>query len=323
MGEKNIAINGFLSDKARFADLFNAFYFEGEQCIASEDLMESSEQYREVKRGRKRKGMERVRDVKMQMKNGGALRILAIESQNLVDYTMPLRCMQYDCMEYSKQLQKQKKHNAENGNLHTPAEKMCVLAVTDRLDPVYTLCLYHGEEEWNGPRTLKDMMRFADDDGMKEYFNDYPLKLFCVNEQDDFDMLQTDLREVFMALNCRKDKQGIYQLMQQNERYRQLDEEAVHVMAVLLDMPTLWEEREKYLAENEEKEEYNMCQAIRELIEDGRIEGRAEGRAATLLVAGYIYKQIQEGRELVNDVMAEKCQCSVEDVEAVRAAFEI
>lgn len=53
----------------------------------------------------------------------------------------------------------------------------------------------------------------------------------------------------------------------------------------LMDSPGIWKNRKKYLnhaninqeVENQESEEYNMCQAIRELIEDGRQEGLSEG----------------------------------------------
>ena len=43
------------------------------------------------------------------------------------------------------------------------------------------------------------------------------------------------------------------------------------------------ENREKYKSQNGDREEYNMCQALREIREDffneGRAEGRAEGKA--------------------------------------------
>ena len=43
------------------------------------------------------------------------------------------------------------------------------------------------------------------------------------------------------------------------------------------------ENREKYKSQNGDREEYNMCQALREIREDffneGKAEGRAEGRA--------------------------------------------
>ncbi len=35
-----------------------------------------------------------------------------------------------------------------------------------------TLCLYHGEEKWDGPRSLKDMMDFGAD-GKRQKWEDY------------------------------------------------------------------------------------------------------------------------------------------------------
>ena len=47
------------------------------------------------------------------------------------------------------------------------------------------------------------------------------------------------------------------------------------------------ENREKYKSQNGDREEYNMCQALREIREDFFNEGKAEGRA----------EGIKEGRE--------------------------
>lgn len=57
-----------------------------------------------------------------------------------------------------------------------------------------------------------------------------------------------------------------------------------------MDSPGIWKNRTRYLNENntnnnmgnQETEEYDMCQAIRELIEDGRQAGLSEGRLETL-----------------------------------------
>lgn len=325
MGEKNIALNGFLSCKKRFADLFNAFLFNGKQKINADDLSEASEHYREAKDGVSFKGMERIRDVKMQWRKGGALRILAIESQSLVDYAMPFRCMQYDCLEYSSQLRQLKRYNVENQKLKTSEERLCGLLQEDRLAPVYTLCLYHGEDTWNGPRSLCDMMNFSEDEEMKEYFNDYPLKILCINEYEDFELLHTDLREVFTALKYRRDKRGLYRIMQEHEWFRHLNEEAVRVMAVLLDMPSFWKERKKYLNYQEviDTEEYDMCQAIREMVEDGRTEGKIEGKIEGVILASRIFKLLQLNSSLKNEEIAQECDCSLKEVQDVRAAFGI
>lgn len=80
MGKNSNMMNYYFSDEERFADLFNGVFFQG-------------------------KPVERIHDVCKKLKTGSTLRILALENQELVDYAMPFRCMQYDVMEYGKQLE--------------------------------------------------------------------------------------------------------------------------------------------------------------------------------------------------------------------------
>ena len=106
MGKFNNAMRHYLSDRRHFADLFNGVCFQGKQKIKAEELSEASEQYAELESRRNntkpRKRIERTRDLKKILRTGGSLQIFAIENQNLVDYTMPFRCMEYDTMEYRK-----------------------------------------------------------------------------------------------------------------------------------------------------------------------------------------------------------------------------
>lgn len=275
MGKMNTAMRSFLSDRRRFADLFNGCLFQGREVIRAEELQEASEQYAVTEA----EPVERVRDIKMILRTGGALRVLALENQNKVDYTLPYRCMQYDTLEYGKQLEKLKRINREGKHLHTPAEWLCGVAAEDKLAPVYTLCLYHGEEPWDGPLALRDMMDFgADKDSMSCLFADYPLRLFCVNGQEDFSGFRTELREVFTALSYRRDKKGLYAAMTENPTFRKMDEETVKVLSVLLSAPRLWEERKRHMSINEEREEeYDMCQAMKELLEDAKNDGISRG----------------------------------------------
>lgn len=45
MGKKNDALLTYLEDNARFADLFNHFYFGGMQVVNPQELREASEVY--------------------------------------------------------------------------------------------------------------------------------------------------------------------------------------------------------------------------------------------------------------------------------------
>lgn len=167
MGKMNTAMCDFLSTKRRFADLFNGVFFKGREVIRPDELQAASEQYAIVDD----EISHRFRDIKMYLHTGEALRILAVENQNKIDYTLPYRCMHYDALEYGKQLKELQEYNKENQLLHTSAEWLSGVTAKDRLAPVYTLCLYHGEESWDGPSSLKDMMDFGDDrDSMSSFF---------------------------------------------------------------------------------------------------------------------------------------------------------
>lgn len=172
MGTKDHMITGYFRDKRRFADLFNGVCFAGRQVIQASQLEDVREDYAQTGAGTgKENRLRRECDIKMRLKSGETLRFLALENQNHVDYTMPLRCMRYDVLEYEQQIGELKKANRLNSRLKSGGEFLCGIQKGDRLAPVYTLCLYHGEEIWDGPRSLKDMREFGkDEDQMSRFF---------------------------------------------------------------------------------------------------------------------------------------------------------
>ena len=387
MGLENDVLLSYLEDNARFADLFNCFYFGGEQIVKPRDLKEASEVYTLPPEGRGGKGRkadkggkdgkvrkkgrsgQRIRDIKRHLKSGGCLKVLALEAQSDINYYMPWRIMEYDCMEYGRQIRQVQRRNREaeeaardeawkaekavweeaceaekavweeacetEGSAwkrfceaeETAWERSCeaeeavcersweveeavrrefseaeeklgkagrksVYANSgellgrfrreDRLAPVYTLCLYTGSEEWDGPRTLRDMMDFGTESGDEEtrkwqaWFADYPMRLVCTNEPVDGSSFRTALGTVFALLPLRKDKAGLRRLLEQEPAYRKMDEETARTVSLLMGVKVFMEKKEKY----KEGEGYNMCLAIREMMEDSRMEGWEEGEKA-------------------------------------------
>ena len=57
-----------------------------------------------------------------------------------------------------------------------------------------------------------------------------------------------------------------------------LSKETWEAIAVMTDNAVMLQKKDKYKTENGGEEEYNMCQALEELMEDNRNEGRREGR---------------------------------------------
>ncbi|MCU6745496.1 hypothetical protein OCV77_13545 [Suilimivivens aceti] len=237
MGKYDTCMKEFLQNKDWFADLFNGCCFQGRQIIRAEDLREASENYVITDKGMpgktRQKDTEIIRDVKMVLGSGMVLQVLAVESQSYIDYAMPVRCMGYDAAEYRRQLKERKQERRLLMNseirLKNPAlsmdETLSGILRSDRLHPVYTLCLYSGTEPWDGPRKLSDMMAFdPQNQNLQSLFEEYHLHLFCINEQHIFDAFHSDLKPLFQAMNCRNNKKKMIELMK-DETYSHLNED--------------------------------------------------------------------------------------------------
>ena len=61
-----------------------------------------------------------------------------------------------------------------------------------------------------------------------------------------------------------------------NEAYSHLSKEIWEAIAVMTDNAAMLQKKDLYKNINGEEEEYNMCQALEELMEDNRNEGNLE-----------------------------------------------
>lgn len=237
--------------------------------------------------------------------------------------------MNYDSLEYERQIKEIQKKNEKTGKYTDSGEKLCRFTRNDKLAPVYTVCLYHGTEHWDGPRKLKDMMTFGSDEEQtlwENYFSDYHTNLVCVNELKDFSTFSTGLRELFSLMPHRKDKQGMEQFLENHEEYKHLDEETARVIGGMIGVDTFMDDKKRY----EEGGKYNMCQAIREMMMDSWNEGNLQGieqgieqgveRGVSLSAS--IFRAIRSGIS-DNQAIADSCSCTVSEVENIRKAFDI
>ncbi|MDE7253180.1 MAG: Rpn family recombination-promoting nuclease/putative transposase, partial [Acetatifactor sp.] len=257
MGKYDDAMYSFLSDNGRFADLFNGAVFGGEKVLQADALEEGAERYvqtgaalgQRVGEAGKQKGQSgepggkdpkaqnRYRDIKKHLKEGTGFSVVAIEDQSDIDYTMPWRIMQYDGLEYERQIRE-----IENG-------KRCVLSQDkenisywetrfgqgDKLHPVYTICLYHGTKPWDGPKSLEDMMDFGAGGKLREaLFHDYRMSLVCVEDLKELAVFRTDLRILLEALSARGDKEAMKALYK-SEDFRNISAETARTIAIMTD----------------------------------------------------------------------------------------
>ncbi len=106
MGKKDDAMYEYLAQHDKFADLVNVVLYKGKTVITPSMLETEDTRYVKKVGNEKlaRKTNNRYRDLKKRLKSGGGIGVIAIENQDNVDYTMPLRIMEYDCLEYYKQV---------------------------------------------------------------------------------------------------------------------------------------------------------------------------------------------------------------------------
>ena len=321
MGKINDVMTDYLRDKERFADLFNANLFHGKEMISPDWLEDSSEVYAEEYRSLEGTGLKTdseimvkikdsstsmYRDIKMRLRSGGILRVLAVEAQEHVDYAMPWRHMNYDSLEYGNQLKTLRKKNKKVDKFGSKAEKLCGILKSDRLIPTYTLCLYHGKEIWDGPRSLKDMMDFGNDKEIWEsIFSDYYFHLVCVNEQTDFSGYHSSLKELLQLVAKRDNRTELVQMIKNDLAYQKLDEETVKAASVLLGNKRLMRKQNQ----NEEGT-YNMCKALDDLAEESRREGKREGKRegmrSGIIAFLELCKEFGMNREAATESLAQK-----------------
>ena len=239
--------------------------------------------------------------------------ILAIEAQTDVDYSMAVRAMIYDGRQYEKQLAEIR--NRHNRAIKQRKEKWTLRKFTkeDHLTPVITLVIYLGSREWDGPRTLHDLLR-PKDSTLLRYTADYRLNLiepFNMSEVK-IEQFQSDMREVMLYIKASSDVEYLKRLAEE-QRFRKVGISAARVIN---------EVTKSNLTIDEEEEKVDMCKAIEDLKAISRAEGIAAGRSEGISIGRNEGISIgrSEGQGLLVLTYMKKSKC---DLETAMEFFEI
>lgn len=116
---------------------------------------------------------------------------------------------------------------------------------------------------------------------------DYPVRLVSADDIAACSGFKTSIGSVFALLPFRKDKAGLKEILEKNPEYREMDEETAQTISALMGIEFM-EEKEKY----KEGKGYNMCQAIQEMVEEGRLEGLIQVAERMLKTGKYTDKEI-------------------------------
>ena len=263
MGKRDIALARYFEDEDRYADLINGFVFRGEPVISGENILDKNTRIT-------------------------GFVVIALEHQDQIHYSMPVRVMLEDAAGYDEQMRRIQKKNQKVKGLDK-GEFLGSFRKEDRLNAVFTIVLYYGEKTWDGAKDLYSLINFDEvPEMLKDLFNNYRLHVLEVRRFKDIDQFNTDLREVFGFIGFSGDKTAVRNYVAENQdSFEQLSEDAYDVIAVMAHSKELEDVKERY---REKGGKINMCEAIRGMIEDGRLEGRREGELkAKQIVARNMY----------------------------------
>ena len=212
-------------------------------------------------------------------------------------------------MAYQKQIKEIQKKNTLFQKKLNKQEFLSKFRKTDRLTPIYTLVLYCGDTEWDAAAILQEIVDVRTDNPklekkLLELLPKYSIRVYDSNKHKEFHKFQTTLRTIFEFYSNRKDRNKLKIYMQEHmSEMKKLDAESKFLLATLL------KERRLTLKLNEskerdEEEESDMCQAIEDMIQEGRMEGRRELLLEVLEALGEVNTDVKD--KIMNENSYEK-----------------
>lgn len=280
MGEKDIRLKVYLSDKDRYADLWNGSVFRGKEVVKAQELKEVSPV---LDKAEKTEVEEMLRDVVMkQSLTGPKFALWTVENQEHVDYGMPVRIMRQEVMAYGEQIRQKKKENAK-GELRPGGEFLYKIKKDDKIYPISTLVVYWGKEEWDGPKSLHDMMEWGtENEEIKKLVPEYPIHFLDLSKVEHPEYFKTELRPFFELYQYRNDKVAFIDYLKNSEECSKMDDESWEVLGKVTNSPKLINKFKNKMEESKEESE-DMCKALQEFYDDGVAEGEAKGEAKKLV----------------------------------------
>ena len=281
---KDVVSIEYFENPERFADLLNTYVYEGKQIVRGEDVKELNRSFSRVVKGKKNVKTQVVtadvvKEVNGGMRPNGEMKatVVSLENQALVHYAMPIRVMNLEACGYHEQWRQKDNENRKAGrNKMTESEFLSGVTSKQRFTPMITLVLYFGKEPWNGPKCLWELLDLEGySEQEKKLVADYPINVIDVRRYENSDLFRTDLKLIFGVLKRENSKKELAEFLQENQKeFEAIKTDAYNMISVMVGCDELLEAEEK----NRTGGENNMCKAIYDMVEDGRLGGRQEGK---------------------------------------------
>lgn len=277
MSQKDTVLKNYLSIPEVFADLFNAYIFNGEEVLKPQDLetLDSAETVLIEKKDKSVEAVQKYRDVVKKSAFGAEFIIFGVENQANIHYAMAIRSMLYDAISYTNQISEISKIHRINKDL-SGDEYLSKFSKSDKLIPVITLVVYYGNDDWDGSADLYNMLEFPKEnlEILKKFISNYKMNLLSINNINNIELYKTGLRELFGVIRNEKNGKSLKEYVEKNKnRFSNLDEATYNAIKVFINL-------DKYNIKEEnlknKKGGIDMSQALEDIKKEGIKEGKIE-----------------------------------------------
>lgn len=265
MGKQNTITKEYMAEPEYFADAFNFYLFDGRQIISPQNLSATdTTELGNIFNGDDKEIIQKVRDILKQcifmQDEKYSYLILGIENQTDIHYAMPVRNMIYDALNYGQQVSvKAKRHRIEKDL--QGAEFLSGFSKEDKIKPVITLVIYFGTDEWDGPRSLKEMFE-EETEEILQYISDYKVNLIIPKEIDDFSKFKTDFGKAMKYISIADDKE-LYNQIINEDLYKEINVETARLLNECIGMKIHIVEGEKQV---------KVCKAVQDIMLESKLE---------------------------------------------------
>ena len=296
MGKVDIATKQYMSHRDVIADVFNFYIYDGRQVIKPEKLQKIDTAEVALPYGNDAEiAVQKLRDNimlwTMAMDDKAAYAVLGIENQDKIHYEIAVKNMLYDALQYAKQVEEAKRSyrnglNKKRIKLNSE-EFLSGLKKADRLMPVITLVVYFGDKDWDGAKSIHEMLS-VDDDELLSYVPNYKINLIepAKISDEDYDKFKTDVGSVLQFIKHQSDEDGSW--IKGKTRFKHVEKEAVELINLITGSKITGEEKEEVV---------DMCRAWENSINNAMREGMREGE-----LKGKI------------EILYEECNMSIHDI---------
>ncbi len=256
-----------------FADLFNTICFGGKSIIQCADLSEApTELLHMSSKKRVHKTTSFYRDVVMKYhKSGITLALLTVENQSKIHYAMPIRSLFYDALSYHKQWRNLARKYKKTKELKEKEAFLSGMQKCDRFTPVISIVFYYGEEPWNWPKSLHDILDIPP--GWEPYVKDYTLNLVDAGKCN-LNFADTDNQDYFHLLSLLYDEN--ISLKQRKQNVLDYCDHHPVTQEVLSTVCASSSNYEIKFGDDTNEGVTHVCKVFDAEREAGRVEGRAE-----------------------------------------------